>query len=70
MECALTVAKQHAEFGLTDPRSVFQHGLKNRLQIAGRTGDDLEHLRGRGLLVASLSQFVGERPNLVLEIGD
>ena len=30
---------------------VLQHGLEHRLKLARRAGDDLEHLRGRGLLL-------------------
>ena len=41
--------------GVANPRRVLQHGLEYRLQIARRAGDDLEHLRGRGLL---LQRFV------------
>ena len=33
-----------AELGLADTRGVFQHSLEHRLQIAGRTTDNLEHL--------------------------
>ena len=33
--------EQHAKFGFADARRVLQHGLEHRLQLAGRTADDL-----------------------------
>src|SRR5262245_52832750 len=51
-------AKQYAELGLAEPRRVCQHGLEHRLQLAGRTADDAEHLRSRGLLLKRLAQLV------------
>jgi hypothetical protein len=43
--------KQHAELRLADAHRVRQHGLEHRLKLAGRTTDNLENLRGRGLLL-------------------
>ena len=54
-----------AELGLADARRVLQHGLEHRLQIAGRAGDDLEHLGGRGLLLQRLGKIVGALAQLV-----
>ena len=45
--------------------SVLQHGLEHRLQLAGRAGDDLKHLRGRGLLLQRLGEIVGALAQLV-----
>ena len=42
-----------------------QHGLEHRLQLAGRAADDLQHLRGRGLLLQRLAQVVGALAQLV-----
>ena len=47
-----------AELGLANARGVFQHGLEHRLEFARRAGDDLQHLRGRGLLLQRLAQLV------------
>src|SRR5262249_13957447 len=33
--------------------------VENRLQIEGRSADDLQHLRGRGLLLQRLREIVG-----------
>ena len=52
-------SKQIAELGLADARRVLQHGLEHRLQFARRTGDDLQHLGGRGLLLQRLGEIVG-----------
>jgi hypothetical protein len=35
-----------------------QHCLEHRLQFAGRTGDDAQHFRGRGLLLQRFAQLV------------
>ena len=42
---------QHAEFGFADARGVFQHGLKDRLQLAGDELMTLQHIRRRRLLL-------------------
>src|SRR5215471_4964823 len=47
-----------AKFGVADARRILQHRLEHRLQLAGRTADDTEHLRGRGLLLQRLAQLV------------
>ena len=44
---------------------VFQHRLEHRLQLARRAGDDLQHLRGRGLLLQRLGEIVGALAQLV-----
>ena len=56
---------QRAELGLADARRIFQHGLEDRLQLAGRAGDDLQHLRRRGLLLQRLGEIVGALAQLV-----
>ena len=53
-----------ARLGLAYPRSVLQHGLKHRLQIAGRRTDNLQHVRRGRLLFERLPQFV-ERPRVL-----
>ena len=61
----LSSQEQIAELGLADARRILQHGFEHRLQLAGRTGDDLQHLRGRGLLLQRLAQIVGALAQLV-----
>src|SRR5512142_1041232 len=52
---AVAIAKiQRTKLGLANSRSVREHGVKDRLQLAGRTTDDLEHRRRRGLLLQRL----------------
>ena len=51
--------EQVAELGLADARRVLQHGIEHRLKLARRAADDLQHLRGRGLLLQRLAQIVG-----------
>src|SRR5262245_65428157 len=47
-----------AELGLANAHRVRQHGLEYRLELARRTGNDLQHLRGRGLLLQRLGEFL------------
>ena len=54
-----------ADLGVTDANSVVQHGIENRLQLARRTGDNLEYLAGRGLLLQSLAQLARPRLHFV-----
>jgi hypothetical protein len=56
---------QDTESGLANANGVRQHRLKYRLQLAGRTADDFEYLRGRGLLLQGLRQIVGAQAQFV-----
>ena len=56
---------KRAELGLANARRIRQHRLEYRLQLAGRAGDDAQHLRGRGLLLQRLAQIIGALPQLV-----
>ena len=58
-------SEQSAEIGLANSHSVLQHGLEHRLQLAGRTRDDAQHLRCRGLLLQRLGEIVGALAQLV-----
>ena len=49
---------ERAEIGLAQPRRVRQHRLKDRFQLAGRAGDDTQHLRRRRLLLQRLGEFL------------
>ena len=40
-----------SKLGVADADRILQHGCKHRLKIAGRAADNLEHLRGGGLLL-------------------
>ena len=44
-----------AKFGFTQARGILQHRLENWLQFTRRAADDLQHLRGRGLLLQRLA---------------
>src|SRR5262245_31340097 len=59
------VQAQSAKLSVAEPCCVRQHGLENRLQLSRRTADDLQHLRGRGLLLQRLGQFGRARLHLV-----
>src|SRR5262249_28477304 len=47
---------ERAELGLANAHRIAQHGREHRLQIAGRTGNDPQHLRCRGLLLQRLAE--------------
>jgi hypothetical protein len=40
-----------AEAGGTEPHCIREHCLEHRLELARRTGNDLEHIGGGGLLL-------------------
>ena len=45
--------------------AVRDEGIEHRLQIEGRPADDVEHVRGRGLLLERLGQLRSPRLDLV-----
>ena len=51
--------------GAAKARHRLHQRVENRLEIDGRTADDLEHVGGRGLLLKRLAQIVGARLNLI-----
>jgi hypothetical protein len=55
---AILESKQTSEIGLADAHCVLQHRSKDRLQFAWRTRDDLQHIRGRGLLLQRLGKLL------------
>jgi translation initiation factor IF-3 len=57
-ETAVVIAVHDAELRFAQSLRILQHGLKHRLKIARRIGDDLEHISRGGLLLQRLTQFV------------
>jgi hypothetical protein len=47
---------ERAKLGVAYADGLLQHGCKHRLKIAGRAADDLEDLRGRGLLLQRFAE--------------
>src|SRR5262249_3671857 len=60
---------QYAELGLADAGRIFEHRLEHRLQLAGRTADDLKDLGRRSLLLPRLGKFTSQPVELFLHIG-
>src|SRR5262249_5154248 len=60
---------KRAKLGFADARRIGQHGFKNRLQLARRTGDDLQHLRGRRLLLQRFREIRRALAQLVEQPG-
>src|SRR5262249_52516036 len=67
---------ERAEFRMANTDCIRQHRLKNGFELAGRTANDLENLRGRRLplqrlckLLASLGEFAPAFFELVSQIG-
>ena len=60
----LPFAKNRCQIRFAQARCRFDQRIQHRLQIEGRTADDLEHVRGRGLLLQRLPQFV-EQPRVL-----
>ena len=50
-----------AKTGVANAHCIFQHGLEDRIKVALRTRDDLQHLGGRSLLLQRFAQLV-EQP--------
>src|ERR1700730_10500848 len=56
---ALSIAEIHvSERSLANAHRVREYGLEDRLQLPGRRRDDLQHLRGRRLLLQAFAQLV------------
>src|SRR5262245_11803121 len=50
-ECAVLVEQQVAKLGSANADRVLQHSVEDRLKLARRTADDLQHFRRRRLLL-------------------
>ena len=50
---------------LAKPRAPLPAGVEHRLQIAGRTADDLEHVGGGGLLLGAIRTELIEQPRVL-----
>ena len=59
------ISPQHRELGLADVGGMLQHALEHRREIAGRAGDDPQHLRHRGLPLERIAQIVGALAHLL-----
>ena len=57
MQCVAVPTVDIAERGITDVDGLLQHGLEQRVQIAGRATDDLQHFRRSRLLLKDSAQF-------------
>ena len=58
---AFALAEKHdAIASITNARRVLQHRLEDRLKLAGRASDDLEHISGRRQLFQRLVALAGE----------
>ena len=75
-ESSALAKPHHAEFCLADARGLLEHCLEHRFQLAGRTRDDAQHLRGRSLLLQrlgeslpGLSEFAGPDFELRFQFG-
>jgi hypothetical protein len=60
-ELAVLDPEHPAETGAADAGGVRQHGLEHELKVAWRTADDLQYLRGRGLLLECLGKLARAR---------
>jgi hypothetical protein len=61
--------EQSAKLSLTKAHSLGQHGLKSLFQIAGRTRNNLQHLRGGRLLLERFSEIVRALAQLIEQAG-
>src|SRR5262249_37731443 len=56
-ERAIPIVEHDAELCSADARGILQHGLEHGVQLAGRTTNYVQHLRGRGLLLQRLGKL-------------
>src|SRR5207253_2039373 len=68
-ECFAIVEPQVAELRFTQAVRVGQDRFEDRLQIAGRAGNDLLHLRRCSLLLQSFAEIVGALAQLAEQAG-
>ena len=54
---------------LAQPRRQFDQSIEHRLQVEGRTADDLEHVGGRGLPLQRLVQLASEPRDFCFQVG-
>jgi hypothetical protein len=47
MEHAALITEQNTKLGPADAGGILQHGLEHRFELAGRAGNDAQHLSGR-----------------------
>jgi hypothetical protein len=67
---SLAVEPEHGpELRVADARRILQHCLEDRLQLARRTRDDLQHLRRCGLLLQRLAEVLRALAQLVEQAG-
>jgi hypothetical protein len=66
---SVLVAEQNPDLGLADAGRVHQHGLEDGLELPGRARNDLQHVRGRGLLLQRLTEIVGALAQLGEQAG-
>ena len=57
--------RRYAKLRSANSDRICQHGVEHRLKFAGRTGDDLQHLGGGGLLLQRLGELARARLHLV-----
>ena len=69
MEQFAVEAEHGGKLRLAEPGGIFQQSMKHRLQIAGRAGDDLQHLARRRLLLQRFRKFSSELLNRLVRIG-
>src|SRR6516165_990616 len=59
------VQRESPDLRTTQTRSILNHGIEDGFKHTWRTGNDLEHLRGRRLLLQRLSKIVCALPQFV-----
>src|SRR5262249_29071531 len=60
--------KDEGVLGLAEPSGGLDKRIEHRLELESRAADDLEDLRGRGLLLERFAQLLGADLDLLLEV--
>ena len=69
MKLTVVKAVQQAELSFADAGRVGEHGLKHRLQLAWRTGDDAQHLIRSLLPLQGFTQLALRQSELAVGLG-
>src|SRR5215471_1274639 len=69
MEEFAIIRRYTAKCRLAEPKSLIQHCVEHRCEVAGRRIDDLQHLGGRGLPLTRFGKFSLTLSKLSLTLG-
>ena len=67
--CTSFMEKKCTKLGLAESHCVSEDSLEHHLKLAARARNDLQDLRGRGMLLSRLRPLAGQKGDWLLQIG-